>query len=212
MASTFQQESADGPLLLADISGYSSFLQDVADAHRDDAFAGGAVPEAYRMMSSLLDGIVGKVVPPFTLAKLEGDAVFAFAAGGADVPHGPALLDCIRACYADFRERLGQVGEIWSCTCAACSRAGGLELKFILHAGPYVVQTVAGSRELIGSEVIVAHRLLKNRAAALVGHGAYALVTDAAMTRLEVPPDDGQPLTETYAPYPPISASVFALR
>ena len=30
---------ADGPLLLADISGYTSFLKDVTDAHRDDAFA-----------------------------------------------------------------------------------------------------------------------------------------------------------------------------
>ena len=35
------------------------------------------------MMSDLLDGIVGQVVPPFTLAKLEGDAAFAFAADGA---------------------------------------------------------------------------------------------------------------------------------
>ena len=55
-------------------------------AHRDDAFADGAVPDAYAMMSNLLDGIVGRVVPPFTLSKLEGDAVFAYAADSAPVP------------------------------------------------------------------------------------------------------------------------------
>jgi hypothetical protein len=33
----FVQQSEDGPLLLTDISGSSSFLQEVADAHRDDA-------------------------------------------------------------------------------------------------------------------------------------------------------------------------------
>src|SRR3972149_6165151 len=70
---------AGGPLLLADISGYTGFLQDVAHAHRDDAFAGGQVPDAYGLVSSLLDGIIQKTVPPFTLAKIEGDAAFAFA-------------------------------------------------------------------------------------------------------------------------------------
>ena len=87
MASTFKTQTAEGPLLLADIGGYTAFLQAVAEAHRDDAFADGAVPEAYRLMSSLLDGIVGCIVPPFTLSKIEGDAVFVFAAG-AEVPVG----------------------------------------------------------------------------------------------------------------------------
>jgi len=111
LASTFQTKSAQGPLLLADISGYTAFLQAVTEAHRDDAFADGAVPEAYRLMSSLLDGIVACIVPPFTLSKLEGDAVFVFADAGSDVPSGEALLDTIRACYADFHSRLADVGE-----------------------------------------------------------------------------------------------------
>jgi len=68
---------ADGPLILADIGGYTSFLRIVQVAHADDAFADGNVPDAYAFVSSLLDGIVGQLVPPFTLSKLEGDAVFA---------------------------------------------------------------------------------------------------------------------------------------
>jgi hypothetical protein len=56
--------AASGLLLLADIGGYTSFLQSVALAHQDDAFADGAVPDAYAVMANLLDGIVGRVVPP----------------------------------------------------------------------------------------------------------------------------------------------------
>ncbi len=211
LALAFEQRTADGPLLLADISGYTGFLQDVATAHRDDAFANGAVPEAYSLMSSLLDGIVSMMAPPFTLAKLEGDAVFTFATSPADVPHGDALLSCITNCYADFRRRLGEAGAIWTCTCTACARASTLDLKFILHAGPFVVQTTAGSRELMGPSVVMAHRLLKSQAGSLVDSGAYALITQQAAAMLDVPVADALSITETYEHYSPIAASVLAL-
>jgi hypothetical protein len=71
-----------GTLLLADISGYTAFLQAVAGAHASDMAAGSFVPKAYPLLTSLLDGIVEQIVPPFILSKLEGDAVFAFAPQG----------------------------------------------------------------------------------------------------------------------------------
>jgi len=208
---TFQRTAAEGPLLLADISGYTSFLTDVEVAHRHDAFAGGAIPEAYGLMSSLLDGIVARVVPPFTLAKIEGDAVFAFATADDAVPRGDALLECVRACYAEFSSRRAQAGEIWTCTCDACARAGSLDLKFILHAGKYVLQEIAGSRELTGPEVVMAHRLLKNRAAELVGGTAYLLLSAAAASALEVPVTDAIPMSESYEHYSPIDTFAIPL-
>jgi hypothetical protein len=207
----FQRTAAEGPLLIADISGYTSFLTDVEVAHRDDAFANGNIPEAYGLMSSLLDGIIERIVPPFTLAKIEGDAVFAFATADANVPRGEALLDCVRACYAEFASRRAQAGEIWTCTCAACARADSLDLKFVLHAGTYVLQEIGGSRELSGPEVVLAHRLLKNRAAELMGDRPYLLVTAAAAARLDVPVTDASPMTETYEHYPPIDAYALAV-
>jgi uncharacterized protein DUF2652 len=213
MTSQEAPRAASGPLLLADIGGYTSFLQSVAVAHQGDAFADGAVPDAYAVMSNLLDGIVGRVVPPFTLSKFEGDAVFAYATDPAPVPRGAAMLECLTECYADFRRRLGTARGIWPCWCDACARIDVLELKFILHAGAYVIQEVAGSRELVGPEVVIAHRLLKTRAAELVGHGAFALTTAAAAARFDIPTESGIPLAETYEHYPtPISAHVFPLR
>lgn len=200
--------AASGLLLLADISGYTSFLQSVALAHQDDAFADGAVPDAYAMISHLLDGIVERVVPPFTLSKLEGDAVFAYGADSAAVPQGPAVLDCLTDCYADFRLRLDLAHDIWTCPCDACAQIDILDLKFILHAGPYVIHR----GELVGPEVVVAHRLLKTGAAELVGHGAFALITAAAAARFGIPTEAAVPIVETYEHYPPISAHVFPLR
>jgi hypothetical protein len=212
MIPPIQPGPASGLLLLADISGYTGFLQAVAAAHRDDAFADGRVPDAYGLVSSLLDGIIERIVPPFMLSKVEGDAIFAFAREGDDVPRGAALLDCLAGCYAAFRARLGGAMEIWTCRCTACSRVGGLDLKFVLHAGGYVVQSIAGGRELVGPEVVMAHRLLKNHADELIGQPAYALITEAAAARLAVPADGSREITETYEHYPPIAAHVYALR
>jgi hypothetical protein len=204
--------SANGAFLLADISGYTSFLRSVGEAHRDDAFAGGTIPDAYAMLSDLLDGIVGRVVPPFTLSKLEGDAVFAYAVDAAELPRGAAMLGCLSECYADFRRRLAAANGIWTCRCGVCSRIDDLDLKFVLHAGPFVTQSIAGGLELVGPEVVLAHRLLKTGAAALVGHGAYALVTEVAAGRFEVPTDGSLSLVETYEHYPPIPVHVYPLR
>jgi hypothetical protein len=204
--------SAAGPLLLADIGGYTSFLRAVATSHADDAFADGAIPDAYAMMSSLLDGIVGRLVPPFTLSKLEGDAVFAYATRGQAVPEGTDLLACLAACYAGFRARLDAAHDVWSCRCDACMRIDALDLKFILHAGRFVIQEIAGRSELVGPDVVMAHRLLKTEAADLVGHGAYALLTAAAVTSYSVPTTESIPLVARYEHYDPIDAFVFPLR
>ena len=204
--------SVSGPLALADISGYTSFLQNVTYAHRNDAFADGAVPDAYAVISSLLDGIVAGLVPPFTLAKLEGDAVFAYAADPSAVPHGSEMLECLEGCYTDFRKRVDTAKEVWMCWCDACARVDALDLKFILHAGPFIIQSIAGQSELVGPEVVIAHRLLKSRANEVAGQNAFMLVTDAAATMLEVPLDGALPLVETYDHYPPVDARVYPLR
>jgi hypothetical protein len=206
-----QRTAAEGPLLIADISGYTSFFQDVEIAHRDDAFANGATPEAYGLMSTLLGGIVKRIVPPFELAKLEGDAVFVFGTAGDAIPRADALVDLIRATYAEFAAGRDEAAELTTCTCGACTRAGILDLKFILHAGKYVLQDIAGSRELTGLDVVLAHRLLKNRVAEVAGTGAYLLVTDAAARTLDVPIQNAIPLTETYEHHAPIDTYAIAL-
>lgn len=210
MSSPFVQGSRQrGALLLADISGYTAFLQGVADAHRDLIVDAAEPPPAYAVLSHLLDTMVSSVAPTFRLAKFEGDAIFAVAEG--EMPEGPAVLGCLRACYASFRERLAAAGSEWTCTCAACARVGSLDLKFVLHHGDYVAQAIAGREEFLGPDVNIVHRLLKNHVRELIGRRPYALVTDAAVRALGVPADGMVAAEETYADTPPIAVHVLAL-
>jgi hypothetical protein len=200
-----------GTLLLADISGYTFFLQAVAEAHAADMAAGRFVPKAYPLLTSLLDGIVGRIAPPFDLAKLEGDAVFAFKAEGELGIRGQSVIDCLTACYGAFRGRLDEAGELMTCTCDACLSIGGLDLKFVLHHGEYVVQSVAGRQELLGPDVTISHLLLKNSVADLIGRSAYVLVTEPAAAHLDVPLERALAITEQYKHYAPVRACVLTL-
>lgn len=200
-----------GSLLLADISGYTGFLQGVADAHHALVVEAPEPPAAYAVMSSLLDAIVAVIVPPFRLEKFEGDAVFATAPDEDLGLRGAAVLDCLRACHLAFETRLAQAREEWTCTCGSCMRVGDLGLKFVVHHGEYVVQRVVGREEVLGSDVNVAHRLLKNHARDLVGARPYVLFSDAAIAALQMPVDEMIAATEGYADLPPIPVHVLPL-
>ncbi len=84
-------------------------------------------------------------------------------------------------------------------------------MKFIVHHGPYVAQSIAGREELLGASVNLAHRLLKNGAAELVGSTAYALVTEAAVTALDMPLDGFVASVESVAGVPDVAVHVLAL-
>jgi hypothetical protein len=198
-----------GTLLLADISGYTGFLTGVGEAHRALIIEAEEPPPAYAALSGLLDAILAAIKPTFRLAKFEGDAIFAVEDG--PLPHGPAILDRVKACYEAFREQLGIARAQWTCTCSGCIRIGDLDLKFVLHHGDYVVHRIANQEELAGLDVIVAHRLLKNHARDLVGNRPYALFTDATIEALEVPAEGMLAGVETYDDLPPLRVHVLAL-
>jgi Protein of unknown function (DUF2652) len=202
---------ATGTLLLADISGYTAFLQAVAEAHAADLTAGTFVPEAYPLLMSLLDGIVERVAPPFVLSEVEGDAVFAVAAQEDLELRGPSILTFLAGCYDEFRARLEAARNLMLCTCDACSSIGGLELKFVMHHGDYIVQSIAGHQRVLGPDVTAAHLLLKNHVRDVIGRAGYLLLTESAATHLEVPLDHAHVIAEEYEHYATIRGYVLTL-
>jgi hypothetical protein len=202
-----------GALLLADISGYTGFLQGVADAHHAIIIEADEPPAAYGLVSTLLDALATAVGPAFRVVKFEGDALFAVAVeeDGAAAIHGSALLDFLRASYAAFTTRLADASTQWTCTCDACARIQQLDLKFVVHHGDFVKQRIAMSEELAGPDVIVAHRLLKNHARDLVGSAPYALLSDAVIEALDVPAAGMLVAIETYDDLRPVPVHVLAL-
>jgi hypothetical protein len=199
-----------GTILLADISGYTVFLEDVKQAHANDGFADGQIPYAYGLMSSLLGGIAERVDPPFTLVKFEGDAVFAVGEDGV-VPKGSGLVGCITQCYAEFVNRVDEAGLTWTCTCNACEVKNTLDLKFVLHHGSYIVQSIGTHVEVFGPDITVAHRLLKNTAVSQLGAPAYALFTEVTEAALDLDLDDGVRFTEPIEGAQPVDAVAIPL-
>jgi hypothetical protein len=200
-----------GTLLLADISGYTAFLRAVADAHAADMAAGTFVPKAYPLLGSLLDGIIERVAPPFAISKLEGDAVFGFAPEDELRLRGQSILDCLAACYEAYRARLDTAQDLMTCNCDACASISGLDLKFVLHHGEYVLQSIASNQELLGPDVTVAHLLIKNHVFDHIGRSAYVLFTESAAAHLEVPLAEALSIEERYEHYAATRAYVLTL-
>ena len=67
-------------------------------------------------------------------------------------------------------------------------RIPDLDLKFVVHHGEAILQKVAGRQELLGSDVIVVHRLLKNEVVETLGIGAYALISQACIDASDIDP------------------------
>jgi hypothetical protein len=159
-----------GYFIIADISGYTAYLTGTELAHAQD------------ILTKLIQTIIDAYQPPIQLVELEGDAVYVYLPG-AD-PRGQFVLDSIeRAYFAFARERDG-IAEIAPCVCAACANVPMLDLKFVVHFGEFGLQRLAGTAKPVGPDVILAHRLLKNRIAEVMGLRAYVFFTDAALDRL----------------------------
>jgi hypothetical protein len=209
VASPISQASRrNGALLLADISGYTTFLSGVTESHID-LIEADETPAAFGVLSQLLHTMVTAIAPTFRLAKFEGDAIFAVTENST--VQGDQVVDIIHRCYAAFRGELATVGDTWVCSCAACAKLADLDLKFVVHHGSYVAQPIAGREEFLGSDVNIVHRLLKNHARELVGSVPYAVVTDAAVRALGISTDQMVQGEETYESMPPVPVHVLAL-
>jgi Protein of unknown function (DUF2652)/Polyketide cyclase / dehydrase and lipid transport len=171
-----------GFLVLADLTGYTAYLSR-SELEHAPAIAG-----------DLLETIVGRLDPPFRLAKFEGDAAFLWVEDArAD---GSLLTDALEASYVAFRRRLRSIDQATNCECNSCRLAPRLDLKLFVHHGSYVRSQIAGRDELAGSDVIPVHRLLKGAGAAAAHGNGIALFTAQALVPLGLDPE-AQGLTES---------------
>jgi hypothetical protein len=200
-----------GTLLLADISGYTTFLGLVTAVHPEMIGSAGPIPPAYPIMSSLLDVVVDRITPTFRLSEIEGDAVFGYATDD-QLRDGETALNTIRSAYGGFRGRIDEAMSYHQKhECDACSILPTLDLKFLLHHGPLVVQRIAGRERLLGPAVNLTHRLLKNSVSEQTGRRGYLFTTDEAAERLGLSPEIGERHEEDYSDVGSVSGTVVGL-
>jgi uncharacterized protein YndB with AHSA1/START domain len=178
-------KTQNGYLMLADISGYSSFV------------AKSELEHAHDILSELLELVLKNITTIFTLSKLEGDAIFAFAPE-EKFKRGETLLELIESTYAAFKDRQEAIRRQTTCQCNACRNIPSLDLKFMVHHGDYIIQSIGGYHEMVGNDVNLIHRLLKNHIADVTGWRGYALFTDQALSQVGLKPDGFRQMSETY--------------
>jgi hypothetical protein len=174
-----------GYLVIADISGFTSYLARVELEH------------AHEILTDLLETIVKEFKTLLTISKLEGDAVFAYVSE-ANTPGGERILELIESTYVAFRRQRETSQRNTTCTCKACQSIPSLDLKFFVHHGDYIVQEVSGIRELVGSDVNMIHRLVKNHIIENTGWQAYLLFTSQALQHMDVRPEGLHQQIESY--------------
>jgi class 3 adenylate cyclase len=174
-----------GYFVIADISGYTSFVAKTELEH------------SHEILTELLQLLVEKFTPLMVISKLEGDAVFAYTAEGT-FTRGDTLLEFLESTYVAFRDKQMSMRHKTTCTCAACQNIPSLDLKFIAHCGEFIVQNIGTVRELVGSDVNLIHRLLKNHASEATGWRAYMMFTERCLDHLQLQLGDAHMQPEEY--------------
>src|SRR4030095_6153220 len=145
-----ERKTQTGYLVLADISGYTSFVAQREIKHADIA------------LSYLLETIVEQLGGLLTISKLEGDAVFAYVEE-SKLPNGQSLLQMIDHTYLAFGYKAEDLYSHAPCDCKACRAIPTLDLKFMVHHGSFLIQQVAGIKDLLGTDVNLIHPLSENQ-------------------------------------------------
>jgi hypothetical protein len=168
------QESLNGYLLIADITGYTAFLRESELEHAKDS------------LRSLLDLLIEHTIPPLVISRLEGDAVISYAPEGSFL-QGQTLVELIEGTYVEFRRALDLMVVNTTCSCLACRNISNLDLKFFVHYGTFALEPLPSYTELVGTDVNLIHRLTKNQVTEKTSFRAYVLYTQAAVDQLDIP-------------------------
>lgn len=169
-----------GYFLLADISGFSSYLTKVELEH-----AGG-------ILQKLLEGISQKIEPVFHTQDFDTDSVFAFVPE-ARINHFESLYRLVEDTYVEFKGNLTEISNHITCNCAACREVTSLDLKFMIHFGEYILSMVQDKPVLYGLDpTFVRKRGWKDVVSASVSWRGYVLFTEQCMTSLGIGADEFQ--------------------
>jgi uncharacterized protein YndB with AHSA1/START domain len=138
--------------------------------------------------------------PPLVISRLAGDAVISYGLRDHFL-QSQSFIEMIENTYVSFRREIEQMVMNNQCHCNACSNINTLDLKFFVHFGTFAIQHITDHDELVGSDVNLIHRLLKNHVTERTGYIAYLLFTNQAIQQLGLEMDQTTliPLVESYA-------------
>ena len=160
-----------GYFIITDISGYTEYLTKSELEH------------AHEILQSLFEAQISQIDFPMHISGFRGDAILMYIPEN-EFLNPQSLVEVLENQYIVFSETLQQMVLNTTCTCNACKNMKKLDLKAAVHYGEYILQKLAGKEELLGTDVIVPHRMLKNNVIEKTGIEAYAIFSDAVYNEL----------------------------
>lgn len=153
-------------LFIPDISGFTDFVNKTEINH------------SRHIISELLELIINSDKTGMSVSEIEGDAILFFK---DEVPSISDLIEQCRITFDNFHNHLVRYNTERICRCGACETASQLSLKFIIHKGDVQKINIKNHQKLHGSDVILAHKFLKNS----IPENEYILISD----QFEVDPE-----------------------
>ncbi|WP_054415109.1 DUF2652 domain-containing protein [Hymenobacter sp. DG25A] len=147
-------------LFIPDISGFTQFIENSGS------------PLAPWLIADLLEVLIEGNMLDMQVSEIQGDAILFYRLG-----RPPAIAEVVAQCrrmFLDFQNYLRLVERDAGSALGAALLANELTLKIIVHYGQVHVAQIRQYTKLMGRDVIVVHRLLKND---IMG-GEYALLSD----------------------------------
>jgi len=136
-------------LFIPDISGFTTFVKEVDIQH------------SKHIIKELMELLIETNKNNFTLAEIEGDALFYYQ--DEQKIGVEQIITQVQNMHRNFHEHLNLYRYRRVCNCGACTTAGDLELKFIVHIGETDFIELNNQKKPFGPDVITTHRLLKNK-------------------------------------------------
>lgn len=162
-----------GYFIITDISGYTAFL------------AQSELEHAQEIITTLFDTQLEQIKPPLIVSNFQGDAILSYVPEGSFIEE-QTLIERLEQIYFAFSRKIETMHFNTTCTCKACENMLNLDLKIFVHYGDYLIQKLRDKEELMGSDVILLHRMTKNQVVEKTGIKAYALFSKAAKEALKL--------------------------
>ncbi len=162
-----------GYFLITDITGYTTFLTQSELDH------------AEHIIEALFESQLASIKPPLVVSNFQGDAILCYVPADA-LDSGRVMFDQVSDIYRAFADKMAEMLIDPPCSCNACSQISTLDLKIFLHYGEYLVKKMGEREEILGSDVILAHRMMKNDVKEKTGLDSYLLMTEAAFQEIGI--------------------------
>ncbi|HET8829119.1 MAG TPA: DUF2652 domain-containing protein, partial [Pelobium sp.] len=153
---------------IPDITGFTKFITSTDNGEF-----------ANRVISNVLNKVASANILEMHIAEIEGDAIFFYKTGRL-----PAVKKVAKQCqliYEAFNDSIASFEETDPELFAKHLSKNQLGIKIVVHHGHISLTEINGHIKLMGEDVILAHKLLKNS----IQEPCYILLTNQYLEKLK---------------------------